>query len=750
MAAGSILRETMTQVSQLSPELARGVLQLARALGAAIRNWALYPPEHPTIAQTLARLGDAIQQASMGSIFSLGVTPETLLVEGAAADRTQAAIAEAAALLHDRDILYLTFVGEVPPDALRTLLRILTIDATERRNRGGPAQMWVAEGHPSIAIQQVDYLKVLEREQGEVPEPARRDDVWRSIVLSIAGGQKAVFDERAQQRLLAIAGSAPDIGDLAVAVMAPKCAPDGSPMITSQAATVLAAFRHLTGIVSVMSPERVPEVMGNLATAAAQLNPHVVMQLLQSEDNPSDQIAVVGGMAAAFDDVKVAQLLATALALDGTASDRLATIFNTIAPDEERKRRVLTLTRTLLSETDFGRASQFQTLWTSMEELLVSYNDKPFVSESYRTALDGVGGRAERMAAMDLPPELPEWMDTLGQENVRTLSVTLLIDLLTIERDATRAADIARDMEALAEDLLMSGAYDDTRSVTSALAKRAAAANAIGRDACRQALDRLGESLAMRETSALIGEVDEAGWEAIRAVVTTIGPPAVSALAPAVMVERQTVASERAGDLIVSFGAAAVGRLATLVGDPRWFVQRNGARLLGRIASPDAVPLLQPLLRKTDPRVTREAIGALGAIDDPSAARAIQTVMRAATGDMRRAVVDALVADRDPRVVPMLVRIIEESQALGKDHEMVLDTLSALGSVGSDQAVPALAAILQRRAFFGRKKLRALKQRGVDALARIGGPRATKAIEEAGRTGDRMVRKIIATREHAH
>ena len=54
-----------------------------------------------------------------------------------------------------------------------------------------------------------------------------------------------------------------------------------------------------------------------------------------------------------------------------------------------------------------------------MEELLISYNDKPFVSEAYRAALDGVGGRAERMAAVDLPPELPEWMDSLGQESVR-------------------------------------------------------------------------------------------------------------------------------------------------------------------------------------------------------------------------------------------------------------------------------------------------------------------------------------------
>ena len=147
-------------------------------------------------------------------------------------------------------------------------------------------------------------------------------------------------------------------------------------MITSQAATVLAAFRHLTSIVSVMSPDRMPEVMGNLATAATQLDPHVDHAGDAERRTTRRAVPVVAGMAAAFDDVKVAQLLATALALDGQASDRLATIFNTIAPDEDRKRRVLTLTRSMLSETDFGRSGQFQVLWASIEELLVSYNDK--------------------------------------------------------------------------------------------------------------------------------------------------------------------------------------------------------------------------------------------------------------------------------------------------------------------------------------------------------------------------------------
>ena len=320
-------------------------------------------------------------------------------------------------------------------------------------------------------------------------------------------------------------------------------------MITSQAATVLAAFRHLTSIVSVMSPDRMPEVMSNMATAATQLDPHVIMQVMQSADEPG-AVPVVAGMAAAFDDSKVAQLLATALALDGQASDRLATIFNTIAPDEDRKRRVLTLTRTMLSETDFGQSGQFQVLWASTEELLVSYNDKRVrvrdVSQLPRRRrrprrTDGGG---------DLPPELPEWIESLGQANVRGLSVADA-DRPVLARAGSRSAPTRwrADMAALAEDLLMSGAYDDALTVTQRAADaRQAAPKAIGKDASRQALDELGESMAMRESVALIGDVDEDNWTAMKAVIDSIGVSSVEALKSVILVEQDDADHGAGGD----------------------------------------------------------------------------------------------------------------------------------------------------------------------------------------------------------
>src|SRR5258705_4263634 len=171
----------------------------------------------------------------------------------------------------------------------------------------------------------------------------------------------------------------------------------------------------------------------------------------------------------------------------------------------------------------------------------------------------------------------------------------------------------------------------------------------MGRDASLQAVDRLGESLAMRETAALIGEIDETGWISIRAVIDVVGVATIEALKPIIMVEEPTLAAQRAEEAILGFGQLAVSRLASLVDDERWFVQRNGARLLGRTGSPEAVPLLQPMLRRSDARVVREAVSALGTIDDPAAARAIHTVLRSATGALRRGAIVRRVAGIDPR-----------------------------------------------------------------------------------------------------
>ena len=97
----------------LAPDLARRVGLLARSLVAAGRSWALYPPEHPAVRTSLDPLLAAVSGAGGGQAFSFGATPDTLLIEDIPVSTREGSTTEAAAWLHNRDI-----VEAVDPDAL--------------------------------------------------------------------------------------------------------------------------------------------------------------------------------------------------------------------------------------------------------------------------------------------------------------------------------------------------------------------------------------------------------------------------------------------------------------------------------------------------------------------------------------------------------------------------------------------------------------------------------------------------------
>ena len=173
-------------------------------------------------------------------------------------------------------------------------------------------------------------------------------------------------------------------------------------------------------------------------------------------------------------------------------------------------------------------------------------------------------------------------------------------------------------------------------TVTQCARTRAPDAGAIGRDACRQALDRLGESLAMRETAALVGDVDEDGWERDRAVVDDDRRGERRSAETGGRLENETLALARAPRS--SSSASAAGGHAPGVARRRCALVRAAPRRAA--ARPHRH---RPKRCRCCSRCCGGAIrasrarrsSALGGIDDPAAARAIHTVLRAATGELR-------------------------------------------------------------------------------------------------------------------
>ena len=727
----------MAQRAAPAAEVTKNAVNLARAITIGLRTWGFYPPEHPAVGLAVDRFVSAAADATVGGLMLLAVTPHAILVDGLPLESSDQSVADCAALLHDRDILQITFASPAPEPIIRLLLNVLSLDRETRRARGGPAAIWSAEIDTGIVIEQIDYQELLEREFDE--GPSRRDVTWKAIVRSIIMGRK-MFTADEQQRLLEISRDVGAIGELGKDCKEPFCTPDGAPLLTTQAATILAVYRHVAKTVAALEPERAKDVMQSLTLATSALDPATAFELLKQEESPDDPLQVVAAIKQSFDDQQVAMLLARALSTPGHPTNRLAQVLDTLAPDETRKRRVLKLAEKLITERDFGSKRPIDDIRHSLDELLLKYDEKEYVSTDYRASMDNAGARASSLAARGLPPEMTEWLGTLGHENVRRLSGQLLIDLLRNETKAERMAETARDMAGFVEDLLLAGAFAESVPVVEALGD--AAKRKLAAVACKAASDGLGASPAFAEAASAIGDQSAEELAAFEKLARAIGPPAASGLLSAYQRESGGAGMERASAIIIRLGVAAIPRLAPAVDDNRWFVQREVARVLGQIGSPSAVPPLQALLRRTDLRVMQTAVSSLARIDDPSAARALHTVLKATTGPARAAVIEALVGLKDPRVVPMLARILQDSEPFGDDHPLVLDTLAALAAIKDDRALPQVAAIARQRRWLSWGKTNKLRTAALRALARIGTPKAQLTLDELAQTGDFFLRRL--------
>ena len=171
-------------------------------------------------------------------------------------------------------------------------------------------------------------------------------------------------------------------------------------------------------------------------------------------------------------------------------------------------------------------------------------------------------------------------------------------------------------------------------------------------------------------------------------------------------------------------------------------MQRELAQVLGAIGTAAAVPALQALLRKGDPRVLKAVVPALSGIDDPSAARALATVLRSVTGEARAAVVAALMAVKDVRVVPMLARILDESAPLGPDFDMVMETLDAVASFRDDRAIRSITKVARQRRWLSPRRTGRLRRRALGALTQIATPAAAAAVDGVAKTGDWQLRRL--------
>ena len=177
--------------------------------------------------------------------------------------------------------------------------------------------------------------------------------------------------------------------------------------------------------------------------------------------------------------------------------------------------------------------------------------------------------------------------------------------------------------------------------------------------------------------------------------------------------------------------------LVQMLADPRWYVVRQAADLLGELGPQEAERALADLLRHPDERVRRAATRALARTETPFTIDALARALGDDAVPVRLEAIAGLIARKSTRAGSTLAAAVDKET----EAEVQFALLAALGRIASPEAVQKLtAAAAATSGVFKARKNSALRVAAVAALGEARTPGALAALQALVNDREKEVR----------
>jgi hypothetical protein len=723
----------------LTADQALRLTEFARACKAAARAVALYPSTHPKIKTALQMVGDSAERLRGETNATVTVIPDGMLLEGKAATKPDAAIAELAMLLHSHSIGELTFAGALTPEAWHAFLSLLATGPEEILSQGGIGRAWMTAGGGPIEIRQIDYHEVLRERSGGLAAD------WERLIANYLEGELSDLDDESMGALLEIANDQGRFKEFTAQLVAQ--ASEGGRRGKKE--MVLRVLQALADFVARTDPAQLDRILRQIAGIVPQLTPDLVVTLITTgapipEGAAPAGIDLPGEVRARISDQTIAQFVAQSVSRDQGATGRLAQAFQALVPEPERQGQLLDMAQQELGSLPIGRQPGFPDLWKSAENLLTSYSDSSFVSDEYARELSTARTHAiEVERVSDDPPErVSAWLATVAVTEVHQLDHHLLLDLLRIETREDAWRKVLDTAIGYTEQMVLVGNLAFAQEILNVIVAAAEEGQPFANSAAA-AVDRLRQGPVMKHVVLYIRQARENELAVVSAFCRTLGPTVIGRLAEALAIEQSSTVVKRLREVLLSFGAAGRGYANELRNSANPAVRRTAVDLLRAFGGADALPDLTSLLDDKEPAVQREALRAIVQIGTDEAYAALGLALRSSSVTTRDAIMRVLGSARDERAAPLFIYIIEHTEFRGSLASIYMSAIDALGKVGGDaESVAALRNVLYREEWWRPFRTARIREAAARALRQMVSDAAKQALEEAASRGPRAVRRI--------
>jgi hypothetical protein len=734
----------------LSPELSGRLAEFAKACKAAARIVSMYPPTHPAIQSALGKIGDATKQATANGPFTITVLPDALLVHGRGLIRPETSASELAALLHQQLVGELTLFDRLDNAGWHAFLTLIAKSPEDTRAMGGVKKAWEETGNKAIGLTEIDYADIL-RERAGSGESATWDRILTALKeettdqAGAAGG--AAGGDATMQSMMALADDPERLVQFAARLQeVGKASGDDS---IQQRKSLLELMHGLANYAAERKPEELDSVLNKMAGAAAQMSPDMLLTLITDppplpSGTGAPRMDLAGELQARLTDEMLTKFLVENIVKDRGATSRLATAFQTLVPDPSKQQEILAAAAEQ-AKSMFGDDAQFESVWTSSSEMLMSYSDAKFVSEDYARELTSAQTQAVEIEKIgdDPPVRIRAWLATVTDSEVRALDQNLLLDLLKIETRADAWSGVLDTAITLIDQLVLVGDLMLASQLLEAIVAISRNEASPFTAPAAAGVTKLVDGPMVRHLAMFLQKATDAEFGTAKKMCTNIGAVLVKPLSDALMGEDNARTVRRLRDILISFGPAAREYANELKSSRNPAVRRAAIDLLRALGGDAALPDLRVMLDDPDAQVQREALRAIIQIGTNEAYQMLEQALKNGAPRTRDTIMQALGAFRDEKAAPLFIYILNNTGYTGANEGIYTQTIESLGKVAvDDRSVATLKEILYRGEWWARGRNARIRTAAARALRGMGTAGAERALEEAASSAPGAVRKI--------
>ncbi|MEA3490158.1 MAG: hypothetical protein U9R44_07500, partial [Candidatus Omnitrophota bacterium] len=513
---------------------------------------------------------------------------------------------EVASYLHSRGIVAISVFKEIDTDELTDFFKFIKNDIKTIREKKGVLKN--IPPTPHLQIKEIDYSLLLASAEGM--DTAEEEEIWQFLTSVAQEAKQGKLPESKVEFLIGFLKDQKKSAAVLNAIYRKAVAKlEDDTAVRNIRDTIAKISSYFEGIKDGDSKE----IREDLMQIIARLHPDLVAGLFDQTELEAKDSGFAKNLIKDFSDNFIADFIESLISDEGVFNENLLKVFDKLAPEENKAGGISAIITDKLFDKGLLKTDELTKLQMSVKEVFSRNPNSNFMSHIYRMTVDTfVNRRIDTLVYMvRLAPLISEYVRSVEGDKLRGEKVTLLLNLIWLEKDIPEFVKLCAKLEEIFPEILRSGDTRSIRQVTDLFADSLSVKRREDSNIDRQAKKMLDKFTGRDVTDRVISLIPEAGGEDLNDITDILVKTeagSAAGLLDAFIAEKDRAIRRKFGSVLSGMDKRAI---EDIVGRIEFSEPGVARELFGILKESDperAHSLARKLIAHKDPRLRLEGL----------------------------------------------------------------------------------------------------------------------------------------------